>query len=448
MRKILPHHLAVLILMLVVSGAALGAPPRVIEAEPDNGDRGVDPSTERIRIVFDQPMNTGGMSIVGGGPNFPEITGDIRWVGNRSVVIPVRLRPGHEYRLSINSERFQNFRSTRGEPAVPYPIVFTTRSGAGGAGSDATRRGSNARAVDRAIELLTSVYAHRDKLGVHWSRVLEDKRGALGGAADAASFARMLATTLTRAKDKHLWLEADGVRVGTYINPVTPNADPGLLRRTVPGYAALSPSVFSGRFDDGVGYLAIHTWSLDEADEVRAAFDAIWSMHDAPGLIIDMRLNGGGSEALAREVAGCFVERPTPYAMHETVDPDAPGGFAPAQTRTLMPSTRRPRYRGEVVVLTGPVVMSSAEAFVLMMKAAGATIVGAATQGSSGNPRPYDLGNGVTLYLPSWRAMTLEGRPIEGLGIDPDVRVETDPDDSGRSDPVLERARSVLGSAP
>jgi len=447
MRTIGWRHGSVLFLALLVVGVAVGAPPTVVRAEPDNGEVGVDPATDRIRVVFDQPMRADGYSIVGGGPSLPDITGDIRWVGDRSVVIPVKLRPDHEYRLSINSDRFKNFRNRAGEAAVPYPIVFTT--GANDTGTnDASVRGTNARAVDRAIGLLTSVYAHRDKLGVDWADALGERRGALEGAADPLVFARMLGTILARNKDKHVWLNADGTRVGSYINPVSINADRGLRRRVVPAHTDLNRIVSAGRFPDGTGYLAIDSWSREHADEIGAAFEVIWSMHDARALIIDVRLNDGGSETLARQVAGCFVERPAPYAKHETVDPDAPGGFGAAQTRTLMPSTRRPRFRGEVAVLTGPAVMSSAEAFVLMMRAAGATIVGQPTQGSSGNPRPYDLGNGVTLYLPSWRAMTLDGRRFEGLGIDPDVLVETDPDDFSRTDPVLDRALGVLRARP
>ncbi|MFA7486218.1 MAG: hypothetical protein WCZ89_09350, partial [Phycisphaerae bacterium] len=43
--------------------------PKVIEAEPKNGDVNVDPSLKTIRVVFDQDMDTaGGYSVCGGGP--------------------------------------------------------------------------------------------------------------------------------------------------------------------------------------------------------------------------------------------------------------------------------------------------------------------------------------------------------------------------------------------
>ena len=111
----------------------------------------------------------------------------------------------------------------------------------------------------------------------------------------------------------------------------------------------------------------------------------------------------------------------------------------------LRPYASGPPYRGQIAVLTWPVVMSSCEAFLLMMKQVpGAVLVGARSQGSSGNPLPHDLGNGVTVYLPSWQAMTPDGRVWEGKGIAPDIEVDTVPSDFTAADPVLGAALDHL----
>ena len=41
-------------------------------------------------------------------------------------------------------------------------------------------------------------------------------------------------------------------------------------------------------------------------------------------------------------------------------------------------------------------------------------LIGAQTYGSSGNPKPIDLGNGVTVILPSWRDLFPDGSILEG----------------------------------
>ncbi|MDF1815457.1 MAG: M56 family metallopeptidase, partial [Verrucomicrobiales bacterium] len=100
--------------------------PKVVAASPDNGDRTVSPDTKEIRIEFDRPMDPSGFSFVGGGSNYPEVTGRPRWIDSKTVVLPVTLRHSHDYFLSINSDSYKNFRSEQGFQAVSYPIRFKT----------------------------------------------------------------------------------------------------------------------------------------------------------------------------------------------------------------------------------------------------------------------------------------------------------------------------------
>jgi C-terminal processing protease CtpA/Prc len=98
-----------------------------------------------------------------------------------------------------------------------------------------------------------------------------------------------------------------------------------------------------------------------------------------------------------------------------------------------------------VAVLSGPAVMSSNESFLLMMKQVpGTVIVGSRSQGSSGNPKPFDLGNGVTAFLPSWMDLTTDGHELEGVGIAPDIEVNVSANDFKDSDPVLAAALEHL----
>ncbi len=90
--------------------------------------------------------------------------------------------------------------------------------------------------------------------------------------------------------------------------------------------------------------------------------------------------------------------------------------------------------------------MSSAEQFILMMRQApNATLIGMRSGGSTGNPKPLVLPNGVTVWLPSWIGMDAEGAPFEGIGLDPDVEFEVTPARVRRADPTVERALEYLG---
>ena len=117
--------LIVLASAMALIHVAIAAPPKVVITSPDNGETDVSPDLKEIRVEFDQPMNPAG-SIVGGGENFPEIAGDMKWPNDKTIVIPVTLKPDHPYQLSINSDTFKGFRSKAGEPAEWYPISFHT----------------------------------------------------------------------------------------------------------------------------------------------------------------------------------------------------------------------------------------------------------------------------------------------------------------------------------
>ncbi len=68
--------------------------------------------------------------------------------------------------------------------------------------------------------------------------------------------------------------------------------------------------------------------------------------------------------------------------------------------------------------------------------------------GSSGNPQPHELGNGVTVFLPCWKAMLPDGTEFEGQGIQPDIPVSATARDFERGDAVLEAALTELRAAP
>lgn len=149
---------------------------------------------------------------------------------------------------------------------------------------------------------------------------------------------------------------------------------------------------------------------------------------------------------MAAEIAGRFVDHPVAYAQHRFRDASRASGFSETITRTLRPTPSAPGFRGRVVVLMGPVNISSCEAFLLMMKQVPqCTLMGEQSYGSSGNPRPMSLSNGVTVFLPSWVALTPDGDPFEGKGLSPDVRVAF-PGESADEDPLINAALEFLSA--
>jgi hypothetical protein len=102
--------------------------PVVVRAEPANGAKGVSPALAELRVTFSMPMG-GGFSWTGGGEAYPEIPEGQRprWTEDRmTCILPVRLKPSWNYRLSLNSASAVNFQSESGVLLDPTPLSFST----------------------------------------------------------------------------------------------------------------------------------------------------------------------------------------------------------------------------------------------------------------------------------------------------------------------------------
>jgi hypothetical protein len=416
----------------ILSTVALAAPPTVIKAVPDNGATDVDPAITELRITFDQPMDRGGFSFVGGGPNFPG-SGRAHWVDDRTCVMPMALKPDHPYALSINSVTFQNFRSKQGEPATPYPIMFST---AAPANVPALTPKDNDAALARLRDDLQNDYAYLEVHKVDWDQALADSKETIESAKTPLQFATAVGKVLAKANDLHIWLKVGDITVPSAICRIDPNCRISTLARLVPNFSARNHQVITGQFDGGIAYIMIGGFTGD-ASILTPALDALTG---ANAVIVDVRPNSGGDEDLAQQFAGCFITLPQPYAqdiIHQG------GKDSPILQRVLQPNAQRPTFSGKVALLIGPENMSSCESFILMMKTSpNCTTIGAKTYGSSGNPKPHDLGNGVTVMLPSWRDLRLDGTLLEGAGLTPDIPVDGGAD--AADDPILDRALALL----
>jgi hypothetical protein len=428
-----------LFLSLCAALVARAEPPRVVSATPDNGQTDVDPATRQITIVFDQPMNHDAWSIVGGGPTFPKVLGKPKWTDDRTIVLAVKLEADHDYWLSINSDRFTNFRNRQGEAAVPYPIAFSTAAAKGAA---IVSPQTNRKAIEELRRAIDQDYSYRELHKLDWDNLFVEYGPRLEQARSPAAFARHAAAMLAANKDMHVLVKVGERTYPTHRPHAAVNFNPATLSPLVPQFKQHNNVVATGRFDDGIHYILIATWGMRDTGALEPAFAALADARDAKGLILDVRPNSGGDESLAQQFAGCFIDQPRTYSKN-TIRKD--GEWLGPFDRIVQPNKARPSYRGPVVVLMGPQNMSSCESFLLMMRqVGGCKLVGARSYGSSGNPKPVELSNGVTVLLPSWQDMLPDGSLLEGIGVLPDVEVKTDAETLKRTDAVLAEALKIL----
>lgn len=426
-----------LVISLALQVSAQSAAPLVVKTQPTSGDQNVSPGLTEIVITFDQDM-AGGYSFTGGGPTFPKVAGKPVWRTPRECVLRAQLEPGRSYTVGINSATQTNFKSSNGTPADPSILSFRTKASVAGVATAGGNR--HAESIQQLREALDHRYSYRDVHRVDWTAAWQQFEPRLLASTSARDFAVTAGEMLATTQDAHIWLTEAGQIIPAFQRELTPNADLRLLSTLISGWSQRHPMVASGNAAPGVGYIAIHSWERKHgAALVTAALAALSDLEAQPALIIDVRFNSGGDETLARDFAGHFVTERKLYAKHRSL------GSTEPTDRWLEPSASSKPFPGRVAVLMGPVNMSSAEAFLLMMRQVpGCRLIGQTSFGASGNPQPHQLANGVTVYLPSWNAMLPDGTSFECKGITPDVEVKIS-GNIAASDPALTKAIEIVG---
>jgi len=242
--------------------------------------------------------------------------------------------------------------------------------------------------------------------------------------------------------------------------------------------------------DGGIGYLRIATMS-DRAGDVRGIVEAFERFRDAPGLVIDVRGNGGGSRDLLAALFPRFMRPGDPprvvnvaaVRLGEGERADAPEGYLqdrhlyPFGSRVwseadraalrsfasgfkpewappagqfsdwhyfaIRPATTGAGFFKPTVILMDSGCFSATDIFLGAFKGwRNVTLMGSSSGGGSGRAKRVVLRNsGVAVQLSSMASYQPNGQLYDGRGVAPDVAVEAVATDLiGKTDSVLEAA--------
>jgi hypothetical protein len=141
------------------------------------------------------------------------------------------------------------------------------------------------------------------------------------------------------------------------------------------------------------------------------------------GLIVDLRINGGGSDQLGLDLASRLTDRPFfAYSKRARNNPQDASAFTTPQPIFVRPSERT-KYTGPIAMLTGGSQMSAGETFTeaMMNRTPRPIRIGENTQGVFSDTLDRTLPNGWQYILPNEEFRTLGWKTYDGPGIPPDI---------------------------
>jgi C-terminal processing protease CtpA/Prc len=222
-------------------------------------------------------------------------------------------------------------------------------------------------------------------------------------------------------------------------------------------YAGESPTALPVEFKvlpSGYGYIKISSFLDNDVLSIQVWERAInyFNQNKVPGVILDMRVNGGGSGWLADQMAAYFFDKETVVGNVARYDKSS-GQFYmdPGDQTSMIPPRADLQYKGPVAVMVGPACASACEFFSYNMTIDNRAIVVGEypSEGAGGSVEQFLMPEDMHVQITTGRAVDAQGNiHLEGKGVTPTekvpVTVDTLQKEANGEDVVLKAAEDAL----
>lgn len=301
---------------------------------------------------------------------------------------------------------------------------------------------------DALWTIIDEHYCFLDEKGVDWDAIGREYRAAIDPEMGATDFFTLMGGMLDRLEDGHVNLSST-FAISYYRkwwSDYPQNFDWRLIQENYLDFDYTQGNGMSYKVLEGnVGYLYYSSFSYGISETFLDVM--FMSFQDCPGLIIDVRNNGGGNISNVESIVSRFLDKKilAGSICHKT----GPGhnDFSEPYDFYFEPQTEHVRWLRPVVVLANRSTFSAANNFVSVMKSLPlVTVVGDRTGGGCGIPFSSEIPCGWGVRFSACPVYDAEGNLTE-FGVDPTegCHVDMTPEDvlAGR-DPIIDFAVRIL----
>jgi hypothetical protein len=278
-------------------------------------------------------------------------------------------------------------------------------------------------------------YAFFELRGVDWNSQVATSRARVGPATSPAALFTVMSDAVAPLNDWHTTIHTGAQ---TYSRGPGPNVAPhsqalfdffqSHYMHSATSHRVGNDLIAYQTLPDGVGHVVIvgmmgftdGTAPDPVAAEIAAAEVAVdqvlSALQDAPSIIVDVRLNGGGLDAVSLALANRFADqRRLVFTKHANR-----GDVVASERAFYIEPKGATRYHGKVTLLTSELTISAGETFVLAMRTLpNVTVMGDRTAGALSDALERTLPNGWQLTLSNEVYTAADGNSYEAVGVPP-----------------------------
>ncbi|GHV57888.1 peptidase S41 [Bacteroidia bacterium] len=295
-------------------------------------------------------------------------------------------------------------------------------------------------------QILDEHYCFFEYKNIDWDRIYREYSQRVDNTMGHESLFMLLDQMLQELKDGHVNLSSafDVGRYWKWFEDYPANYQQELIDAYLGKDYHIAGGLRYKVLDDNIGYVRYADFSSAIGE---SGLDYIIDkLSLCPGIIIDIRNNGGGLLSNSNKLASRFFNEKTlvGYIQHKTGK--GHNDFSTPYPTYITPSSRL-RYQKPVIVLTNRKCYSATNDFVNAMRyAPNVTILGDKTGGGSGLPFSSELPNGWSVRFSACPMYDKEMQQIE-FGIEPNLTVSLLETDVQRGkDTLIETARRLLNA--